>query len=51
MDGGTATVHSFNEGRSDEGEPPMGFVVDEKMRPFEGYRQVADDDLHEGIWE
>jgi WD repeat-containing protein 23 len=51
MDGGTATVHSFNEGRLDEGEPPMGFVVDEKMRPFGGYRPVADDEFEQGIWE
>lgn len=51
MDGGTATVHSYNEGRQDEGEPPMGSVVDEKMRPFGGYRSVPDDEMRESVWD
>lgn len=31
MDGGAATVHSYNESMSDEGVPPMGISVNEKM--------------------
>ncbi|OIW31042.1 WD40 repeat-like protein [Coniochaeta ligniaria NRRL 30616] len=31
MDGGAATVHGFNESVSDEGMPPMGISVNEKM--------------------
>lgn len=31
MDGGAATVHAYNEGKSDEGLPPMGVSVNEKM--------------------
>lgn len=31
MDGGAATVHGYNEGKFDEGLPPMGVSVDEKM--------------------
>ncbi|KAB5562914.1 WD40 repeat-like protein [Coniochaeta sp. 2T2.1] len=31
MDGGAATVHGYNESPSDEGMPPMGISVNEKM--------------------
>jgi WD repeat-containing protein 23 len=31
MDGGAATVHGYNEGMFDEGVPPMGVSVNEKM--------------------
>ncbi len=33
-DGGTASLHSFNEAGSDEGEPTMGIPVDEKLEPY-----------------
>jgi WD repeat-containing protein 23 len=31
MDGGAATVHAYNESEADEGQPPMGVSVNEKM--------------------
>jgi WD repeat-containing protein 23 len=31
MDAGAATVHAYNESMSDEGQPPMGVYVNEKM--------------------
>jgi WD repeat-containing protein 23 len=33
-EGGTASLHSFNEGESDEGEPVMGIPVNEKLQPY-----------------
>ncbi|KAL2180892.1 WD40-repeat-containing domain protein [Thermothelomyces heterothallicus CBS 202.75] len=30
---GTASLHSFNEGESDEGDPAMGISVNEKLEP------------------
>jgi hypothetical protein len=32
MDGGTASIHAFNENESDEAEPPMGTIVDDRLR-------------------
>ncbi|KAL2023523.1 hypothetical protein VTK56DRAFT_2131 [Thermocarpiscus australiensis] len=37
MDGGTASIHSYNEGESDEGEPGMGISVNEKLEPYPGF--------------
>ncbi|KAK4151915.1 LEC14B protein [Chaetomidium leptoderma] len=34
QDGGTASIHSFNEGESDEGDPVMGISVNEKLEPY-----------------
>ncbi|GAB1312265.1 WD40-repeat-containing domain protein [Madurella fahalii] len=34
MDGGTASLHSYNECESDEGEPEMGASVNEKLQPY-----------------
>jgi len=37
MDCGTASLHSFNDGfaaEDDEGDPPMGFAVDEHLESF-----------------
>ncbi|SPQ19587.1 e4e4a8ae-6b6b-444e-8ffa-13c3b82724e4 [Thermothielavioides terrestris] len=34
MDAGTASLHSFNEGESDEAEPPMGIPLTEKLGPL-----------------
>ncbi|KAL2161317.1 hypothetical protein VTH06DRAFT_8538 [Thermothelomyces fergusii] len=31
---GTASLHSFNEGESDEGDPAMGILVNEKLEPY-----------------
>lgn len=44
MSAGSATVHAFNEGRGDEGQPPMGDVVNEKMKAFFGYHNADDDE-------
>lgn len=38
MDGGTASLHSFNEGDDDEGEPSMGIPVNEKLEPILSWR-------------
>jgi DDB1- and CUL4-associated factor 11 len=34
MFGGTATLHSYNEGDFDEAEPKMGRSVDERLAPL-----------------
>jgi WD repeat-containing protein 23 len=34
MDGGTASLHAFNENESDEGDPEMGLPVNERLRPY-----------------
>lgn len=34
MDGGTASLHSYNEGGSDEAEPAMGIPVNEKLEAY-----------------
>lgn len=34
QESGTASLHSFNEGESDEGEPVMGIPVNEKLQPY-----------------
>ncbi|EAQ89814.1 hypothetical protein CHGG_06433 [Chaetomium globosum CBS 148.51] len=31
---GTASLHSFNEGETDEGDPVMGRAVNEKLQPY-----------------
>ncbi|KAK4246693.1 WD40-repeat-containing domain protein [Corynascus novoguineensis] len=31
---GTASLHSFNEGEADEGDPVMGISVNEKLEPY-----------------
>jgi WD repeat-containing protein 23 len=33
-DAGTASVHSFNEGGTDEDQPAMGLLVDEELDPY-----------------
>ncbi|KAL2128827.1 hypothetical protein VTI74DRAFT_8591 [Chaetomium olivicolor] len=33
MDAGTASLHAFNEGETDEGEPVMGIRVNERLEP------------------
>ncbi len=35
MNGGTATIHSFNESDSDEAEPQMGISVDDRLRALD----------------
>lgn len=34
MDGGTASLHSYNECDGDEGEPAMGIRVNERLEPY-----------------
>jgi DDB1- and CUL4-associated factor 11 len=34
MDAGSASVHSWNDGEIDEGDPKMGRSVDEKLEPI-----------------
>lgn len=38
MDMGAASLHSFNENESDDGEPAMGIPVNEKLEPLPGWR-------------
>lgn len=35
MEGGTASLHSFNEGKTDEGDPIMGIRLNETLEPYE----------------
>ncbi|KAJ4298584.1 hypothetical protein N0V88_003614 [Collariella sp. IMI 366227] len=35
MEAGTASLHSFNEGATDEGDPVMGIRLNEKLEPYE----------------
>ncbi|GAW21346.1 hypothetical protein ANO14919_108650 [Xylariales sp. No.14919] len=44
---GTVTLHGYNEGHADEGDPEMGTAYDEKLRKISGRDGDEDDDDNE----
>jgi DDB1- and CUL4-associated factor 11 len=45
------TVHSFNESKSDEGEPRMGAGYTDKLRPVTASDVEDDEDEDDGDWQ
>jgi hypothetical protein len=47
---GTVTVHSFNESKSDEGDPKMGAGYTDKLRPVTASDDEDEEDEDDADW-